>query len=177
MENVAEIVINKLLEVGFYDVLIFVIALAVLYGILDKVKFFGGSTIVNVALAFSVAFLIFGFPIILNYSLILPMAKFFMHSFLWILIFFVGMLVASFFYPDLPTFLTEKFTSRSVFYITIAIGVATAVISGLVSVLWAAPPSDESISASPPTDVVIVAAGVIIFVILLVIAGSIALRQ
>ena len=177
MENVFELVVNRLLEVGFYDLLIFVVALALFYGILKKTKLFEGVRLVNEILAFCIAFLIFGFPIILNYSLILPIATFFTHSFLWILIFFVGMLVASFFYPDLPKFLVEKFTSRSMLSIGIAIGLATAIISGLVAILWATPSQEVATQPKPPLQTTIVAAGVIIFVLLIIIAGSIAVRQ
>lgn len=176
MENVFEILINKLLEVGFYDLLIFLIALAVFYGILQKIKFFEGSRGINAILAFSIAFLIFGFPIIVNYSMVLPMAKFFTQSFVFILVFLVGTLVATFFYPDLPKFLLESITSRSTLYVSIAIGLAVAITSGAVSVLWATTPIEEVAGPVVPADTTLVAAGVIIFVILIIVAGSIALR-
>lgn len=175
MTNIFELVIERLLEVGFYDLLIFIIALSIFYAILKKSKLFE-SPLVNAALAFSVAFLIFGFPIILNYSLVLPMAHFFTQSFLWILVFLVGFLLASFFYPDLPKFLTEKFTSRSMLSIGIAVGISIAVISGMIGILWVTPAPEEATRPIVGRETTTIAAGVIIFVILLIIAGSVALR-
>lgn len=173
MANIFETVVRKLLEVGFYDLLIFVISLTIFYAILRKVKILGDSPVVNAALAFSIAFLIFGFPVIVGFSLTLPLVTFFTHSFVWILVFFIGFLIASFFYPDLPKFLAEKITSRSLLSIAITIGIATLVISGLVTVFWATPPGEEG-GIGIPFDTVITAAGVIIFVILLIVAASVA---
>ena len=172
MANVFETVIQKLIDVGFYDLLIFVISLTIFYAVLRKVKILGESPVVNAALAFSIAFLIFGYPVIVGFSLTLPLVTFFTQSFVWILIFFIGFLIASFFYPDLPKFLAEKFTSRSMISIAITIGLASVIISGLIAVLWATPPAEGGIGI--PFDTVITAAGVIIFVILLIVAASVA---
>ncbi len=172
MANVFETVVQKLIEVGFYDLLIFVISLTIFYAILRKVKILGESPVVNAVLAFSIAFLIFGFPVIVGFSLTLPLVSFFTQSFVWILVFFIGFLIASFFYPDLPKFLAEKFTSRSMISIAITIGFVSVIISGLIGVLWATPPGAGGIQL--PFDTVITAAGVIIFIILIIVAASIA---
>lgn len=171
MANVFETVVQKLIEVGFYDLLIFIISLTIFYAILRKVKILGESPIVNAALAFSIAFLIFGYPVIVGFSLTLPLVTFFTQSFVWILVFFIGFLIASFFYPDLPKFLAEKFTSRSMISIAIVIGLVSVIISGLIGVLWATPPGEGGIQI--PLDTTIIAAGVIIFVILLIVAASV----
>jgi len=171
MASPIEIVINKLLEVGFYDVLLFALSLAIFYAILKKVKILGESPAVNAVVAAAIAFMIFGFPVMVGFSLTLPLATFFTHSFVWILMFFLGFIIASFFYPDLPKFLAEKFTSRSVISIGIAIGISVAVLSGLVSVFWARPAGQPG-GIQIPTDTVVTAAGVIIFVILLIVAAA-----
>jgi hypothetical protein len=176
MENVFEVVVKKLLEVGFYDLLLFIFSLTLFYAILKKVKILGESPLINAVVAFTIAFLIFGFPVIVGFSLTLPLVTFFTHSFVCILMFFLGFLIASFFYPDLPKFLAEKFTSRSVMWIGIAIGISVAIISGLISVFFATPTGTEG-GIKIPMDTVITAAGVIIFVILLIIAGSIATQK
>jgi hypothetical protein len=176
MENIFELVITKLLEVGFYDLLIFLAALTLFYAILKKTKMFGDMRVVNELLAFSIAFLVFGFPVIVNYSLVLPMTKLFTSSFVFILVFLIGMLMASFFYPDLTKFLTEVMKSRSTLYVGVAIGVTVAVLSGIVSVLWAAPPVEEAVRPMVPWDTALVTGGVVVFVILLIVAGTIALR-
>lgn len=175
MENIFTTVITKLMEVGFYDLLIFVIAITLFYAMLRKVKLFGESPAVNAALAFAISFMVFGFPVIVGFSLTLPLITFFTHSFVWILMFFMGFLIASFFYPDLPKFLAEKFTSRSTLNIGIAIGISAAIISGLIAVFWATP--SGSVGSQIQMDTVITAAGVVIFIILLIIAGSVAMQK
>ena len=174
MENIFEILITKLIEVGFYDLLIFVISLTLFYTLLRKVKVFGESPVVVAVLAFSIAFLIFGFPVIVGFSLTLPLVTFFTHSFIWILMLFIGILIASFFYPDLPKFLAEKFTTRSMLFIGVAIGITSVIISGLIAVFWATPPGEGRIQV--PFDTVVAAAGVIIFVVLILLASQIATR-
>lgn len=174
MENIFEILVTKLLEVGFYDFLLFVIALGLFYAILKKTKFFD-SPVVTGVLAFSIAFLIFGYPVLMNFSLVLPFTAFFTQSFLFILVFFIGMLIASFFYPDLPKFIGEHFTSRTMMFVGITIGVAVALISGSTTLIWLTP-AQEDPRPSAPSEVTSIASGVIIFMILLIIAGSIALR-
>ncbi len=176
MENIFELVITKLLEVGFYDFLIFMIAMALFYGLLKKIKFFEGSSLVNAVLAFSIAFLIFGFPVIMNFSLVLPFVTFFTQTFVFILVFLIAMLVATFFYPDLPKFLAETFTSRSMISISIVIGLALAIVSGTISILWATPPLETVNNPAPPFDTTIVATSGVLFVVFLIVAGSIALR-
>lgn len=175
MENIFVPMIQKLIDVGFYDALIFVIALTLFYAILRKVKIFGESQVVNAVLAFAIAFLIFGFPVIVGFSLTLPLVTFFTQSFVWVLMFFVGMLLASFFYPELPKFLVEKVVSRGVLSIVLAIGITAAVLSGLISVFWTTPKAEGATAI--PLDTAIVAGGVIVFIILLIIAGSIATQR
>lgn len=172
-----EILVTKLLEVGFYDLLIFIISLALFYGILKKVKLFEDSPLINAALAFAVAFLIFGFPIIMNYSLILPLSHFFTTSFVFLLVFMVGILIAAFFYPDLPAFLKEHFTSRTMISVGMAIGVAIALLSGAVGILYASPPMTPGSGQRAPFDINIIASATIIFGILLIVAGSVALQS
>jgi hypothetical protein len=173
MVNVFEELITKLLEVGFYDFLIFMIALAMFYSLLKKVKLFE-SQIVTSVMAFCIAFLIFGYPVLLNFSLVIPMVRFFTQSFLFILVFFVATLIATFFYPDLPKFLTESFTSRGTFTVMIAIGITLAILSGGISLIWISGPAT---GPTAPAEISTVASGTIVFVILLIVAGSIALRQ
>jgi hypothetical protein len=176
MQNIFETLIIKLLEVGFFDFLLFAIGLAMFYAILKRVKLFD-SQIVNSLLAFSVAFFIFGYPVLMNFSLVLPFVTFFTQAFLFMTVFMVGMLLASFFYPDLPKFLSENFTSRSTLWSMVAVGVAIAVISGTAAIMYTTIPADQATRPLVPGETSTVAAGVIVFVLLLIIAGSIAMRQ
>lgn len=175
MENVFQALVERLLEVGFYDLLIFVIALSMFYALLKKSKVFD-SEVVNAALASSIAFLIFGFPVIMNYSITLPLVKFFTQSFVWLLMFFFGFLMASYFYPDLPKFLGEAFKSRSMLTVGIVGGLMIAITSGTISIMWAANPLEESIEPGMPWETSSMSAAIIIFVVFIIAAGSINLR-
>jgi hypothetical protein len=172
MVNVFETIITKLLEVGFYDLLIFVISFTLFYALLKKVKFFGESQIVVAILAFCMAFLIFGYPVIVGFSMTVPLMTLFTQSFVWILFFFIGFLIAGFFYPDLPKLLAEKMTSRNVLYIGVVIGLVSVITSGMINVIWTTAPAEGSLQRSVDTS--ILAAGVIIFVVLLIVASQIA---
>ena len=176
MENFFIMIVKKMMEVGIYDFLIFAIGLAIFYGILKRIKFFD-SIVINSVLAFAIAFLLFGFPVILNYSLVMPMAKFFMQTFVWILVFFVGMLISSFFYPDLPKFLVEHFSSRSMLSVGIAAGIFIAILSGMTSFLWMEPSVELFPRSLIPGENMVIAGGVIIFVVMLIIAGSVGVRS
>jgi hypothetical protein len=175
MENVFEMLVVKLLEVGFYDLLLFIISLSMFYALLKKSKFFD-SEVVNAALASSIAFLIFGFPVIMNYSITLPLVKFFTQSFVWLLMFLFGFLMASYFYPDLPKFLAEHFSSRSMLTVGIVGGLLISITSGTISILWAANPIQQSIEPHLPWETSSMSAAIIVFVIFIIAAGSISLR-
>lgn len=175
-ENVFEIIVNKLVELGFYDYLFpFVITATLLYALLKKSKIMGESVTASAALALSIAFMIFGFPILAGYSLATPLSTFFLQTTVWILMFLVGFILASFFYPDLGKFLTEQFTRRTTLWAMVAIGITLFVTSGLVNVFTAGMttrPGVEPISPQAPQDVVLIVAAVVIFIVLLLIAGS-----
>jgi hypothetical protein len=171
MATPVEILVKKMMEVGFFDVLIFVIALAIFYAVLKKFKVLGESEIINGAVAACMAFLIFGYPVIVGFSLVMPLTAFFTHSMVWILTFVIGLMLASFFYPDLPKFLGEHFTSRSWLFISIVIGIVIALLSGLAGVLISTPVQEGA--ASTPLSVTTMIGGVLVFVLVLIVAGSV----
>ena len=173
-----EIIVKKMIELGFYDFLFpFLITSAIFYGLLKKSKIVSESQIVNATLALSVSFLIFGFPILANISLATPFSAFFIQTTVFVLIFVIGLLIASMFYPDLGRFLTEYFVERRsrTIWVLIALGIAIFVMSGMVGVITAplAAPPKPGMPPGPPTDVVVVAAAIVIFTIVLLIAASV----
>jgi hypothetical protein len=172
MASPIEEIIRKMLEVGFFDIIIFVISAAIFYAILKKFKLLGESPLINGAIAAGIAFLIFGYPVIVGFSLTLPLTTFFAHSFVWILTFFMAFMLASFFYPDLPKFLAEKFTSRSMISIAIVIGIVIALLSGLAGVLLQSPAKPGT--PQTPLNVTTTIGAVLLFVIILIVAGSMA---
>ncbi len=176
-----EALAQKLIELHFHDFLLpALITATILYGLLRKTKILGDSPVINGVLSLSIAFLIFIFPQITGIALGGPLASFFTQAMVWILIILVGILLASFFYPNLTKMLTELFTRRTTFYIMIALGIALFITSGLLTAmiggvrLGARAPSNET--AAPTTthiDIIIMAVGLILFIILIMIASAI----
>jgi len=173
MQNVFEYIILRALEFGIYDFIIFIFALSLFYAIFKKFKILGDSTLINGVIAFSIAFLIFGYPVIVGYSLTVPMVKFFTQTMTFILLFFVGILVASFFYPDLTGFLKDAYSdSTSYIWIGIILTIAALVLSGLLGVMWQSSPIPGSIQT--PSDLSGTTAGIIILMAVILIASSVA---
>jgi len=175
MVNVFEIVIKKSLELGFYDLLIFIFALTLFYALLKKFKILGESPTINAIIAFIMAFFIFGYPVLVGYSLTMPLTKFFTSSMLYILLFFMGILISSFFYPDLPKFLSKTFTSRTFMWIAGFFVILSIVMSGLLNVLWESAAVEGGVQVS--SDLSFIAAGIIVFLLVVLIAASVAVSK
>ncbi len=177
MANPFEIVVQQLIDLGFYNFLFpFIITAALFFALLKKSKILGESVSINAAVSLSVAFLVFGFPVLAGISLATPLATFFTQVTVWILIIVVGLVFASFFYPDLTGFLSKMITSRTMLFEMITLGVALMIISGLV-ITFSGQLSDTPRPGQPPgppLDVALISAAVIIFVVIILIASSIA---
>jgi hypothetical protein len=174
--NPFELVINKMISLGFYDFLFpFIITSAIFYALLRKSKVFGESIFINAVIALSIALLIFGFPVIAGISLASPLSTFFAQATVWILILFIGVLLASFFYPDLTKVLLETFRRRTTLMMMITIGIVLFITSGLLSVFtfgFGAPPKPGA-PPGPPVDVIAIAVALSIFIVLLIVASTI----
>jgi hypothetical protein len=175
--------ISKLVGLGFFNFLTFLLALALIYALLKQRKIFGENPVVNGIIAFSIAFFIFAYPVITGISLTTQITTFLSQSFIFLLVFFIAFLMASLFYPTLPKMLEEFFKSRSTLFAMIALAIALFVTSGLVGVIYSlisptgapsgAPQAPLAPTPSPPSEVVLLLSGLIIAVVILLIAGSI----
>jgi|GEM_PF-1979066 len=178
MTSPFEEIIQRLIDLGFYDFFLpFILSSAIFYALLKKSKIISESSLVNATLALSIAFLIFGYPVIAGISLASPFSNFFVQITIWILIFAFGFLLASLFYPDITKFLTSYFVERRSRFIWVAIvlGIIAFITSGLVSVLTGplgqTPKPGQT--PSPPLDVIALAAGIFILIAIIVIAASV----
>jgi hypothetical protein len=171
MADVFTQVVIKLVGLGFANLLIFIIAMALIYALLKQRKVFGDSTIINGLIAFSVAFLIFAFPAIIGVNLISNIVTFFYQSFVFMLIFFIGFLIAGFFYPNIQDALKSFFQTRNTLYIMIALSLVLFVISGLATELFNIRASSRP---SPPQEITLLISGLIIAIIILLISSYIA---
>lgn len=176
MVNVFETVISQMLELGFYNLIIFVLALAIFYAVLKRAKIFGESPVVIGIISFAISFLVFGYPVIIGFSLVTPLVSMFTQTTVFLMVFVVAFLIASFFYPDLPNFLVSNFKSRSMISTAIAIGVAIAILSGAASVLWTTPKSNIGMPGAP-TQLVIMAFTVVVMIILLIVASAVVVSK
>jgi hypothetical protein len=178
--------ISKLVGLGFFNFLTFLLALALIYALLKQRKIFGENPVVNGIIALSIAFFIFAYPVITGISLTTQITTFLSQSFVFLLVFFIAFLIASLFYPTLPKMLEEFFKSRSTLFAMIGLAIALFVTSGLVGVIYSliSPTGAGGVGApsgtpqtpsapSPPAEVVLLLTGLIIAVVILLIAGSI----
>jgi len=172
MSDVFALVISKLVGFGFFNLLTFLLALALIYALLKQRKVFGDNPIINGIVAFSIAFFIFAYPVITGISLVLPITTFFSQAFVFILIFFIGFLIASFFYPDFTSILSQFFKSRNTLLAMIALSLTLFITSGLAGVIYSAALGPQGKPAAPPENILLIA-GLIMAVVVLLIAGSI----
>jgi len=172
MENIFATVVQRFVDFGFYDLVVFALALAIFYAILKRVKIFGESPAVIGTIAFAIAFMVFGYPVIIGYSMVTPFVSLFTQTTVFIMVFVIAFLIASFFYPDMPKFLEESFKTRGMLMNALAIGIGIAIMSGAVSVLWNAPKGNEGLPGAP-TELSIMAGAVIVLIIILILASSV----
>ena len=177
MANFFELIAQKLVEFKFFDFFFpFILISALLYALLRKSKFLGdmkeGQTLAAI-IALSVAFLVFGYPVLVGFSFGTQLSAFFTQLTIIALMFIMALVFASMFYPDFPKMLSEKFVSPSKVYWFIGIVIALFVTSGLVGILFQG--SGDTESPQTPREVILIIAGIIIFIIIIMIAaGSVA---
>jgi len=174
MANLFEPVVSNLLELGFYDLLIFIIVAAIFYGLLKKSKVLGESVAINGVVSLSIAFLVFGFRWITGIALTTNLSAFFTQAAVVLLFLLFGFIGASMFYPDMTKWLTEVFSHRTMLAVLITLGLALLITSGLITVLWSGggEPAEPG-EVQTPTDVIVVGAGLLIFMVLIIIASSV----
>jgi hypothetical protein len=182
MADLFQPIIQKLIDLGFYNFFFpFIVSAALFFGLLKKSKILGDSVLINGVISLSLAFLIMGFPVIFGQPgfFALPMASYFSQITVIFLMFLVAFIGAGFFYPDMTKWLAEVFHHRTMWIIMIAIAFGLLFTSGLINVLFIGlNPSGGGTGTGTqqnktPYDVVIIVAGIIIFVIMLIIAASI----
>jgi len=162
-------IISKLATLGFFNFLTFLLALTIIYALLKQRKIFGESALMNGIVAFSIAFFIFAYPVIAGISLVAPLTAFLSQAFVFILLFFIGFLIASFFYPNFPEMLGGFFKSRNVLFAMIGLSLALFVTSGLVGIIYTTTQQQQPAQ----TENFLLITGLIIAVVVLLIAGSV----
>jgi hypothetical protein len=161
-------------DLGFGNVFVFILVAAIFYAMMRKSKIFGGSEVVNGAVALVASFFVaFWIPIYTGFSFISSMSAFFAQSTVFLLFLVISFLMASFFYPDLMGMLSSQFKSRHTMYLMMALGIGILVMSTLITSIWQVFPPSRPGSTPPPTNILIISAAVIIFIIIIIIGASI----
>ena len=172
MTNVFEVVVQRLNEFKIFDfILPFIITSALMYALLRRSKLFGDmreGQILSAIVSLSVAFLIFGYPVLVGFTFGTQLSAFFTQLTIIGLLFVMALVFASMFYPDFPKMLTEKLASPNKVYLFIGIAFLLLVTSGLIGVFTQ---SIDGETPQSPRDVILIVAGIIIFVIIIMIAS------
>jgi len=171
-------VVDIMVNLGFYDFFFpFIITSVLVFALLKKSKVLGEGTAINVVFAFSVGMLVLGFPVLTGATFGTELSTFFVQATVWIMLFVIGIVMASIFYPDIGGFLTKHFTNRTFLYVMLALGISIFVLSGMLSVFLE--PTDPTITGKEPekpgpdADIVIIVAALLIFMILIIITSAI----
>jgi len=173
-----EVVVQKMISLGFYDFFFpFIIVSVLMFALLRKSKVLGESSVINAVVALSMGFLVMGFPVLTGLAYGTELATFFVQSTTFIVILVMAVIIASAFYPDISGVLLDKFKSSRFLYTMLALGIGIFVTSGLLTVFInvnnPAATGIEPELPGPPSDIVIIVAALIIFMILIIISASI----
>jgi len=167
-------VIKNMLSLGFGNLFIFMLALAIFFALIKKSHIFGESDLINGVIALVAAFLVFWFPAIFGVNLVTPMSTFFTQATTIILFLVIGVVMASLFYPDLPKMLAQQFTHRTTLYEMLALGIVLFLTSGLISAFTTPSSTPQKPGETrPPSDIIIITVGLILFVVILIIGSAV----
>lgn len=135
MVNIFQLAVERLVDLGFYNFLLpFILFATVLYAVLRKTKILGESVFIHGIISVTVALFIFGMPVLVGASITQGLSAFLTQAAVIIVVIVVGMLIASFFYPNFVEKLPDIFKGGgpTAFILWITVGVAAVV--GLFSV-------------------------------------------
>jgi len=179
MTDYSKLLVEKLLSMGFYNFLLFIVTLTAIYAILKNKKLLGNSPIINGLISFSIAFFVFAYPAITGVSIAQSLSAFITQAMILCMVLLLGVLIASIFYPNIIEFLQKAFTSRNLLFGAIALSVALFVTSGLVTVIFVSPsptqgPFGPTGTATQTTnEISLIIGGLILTFIILLIASHI----
>src|SRR5437879_2163102 len=123
MADIFTTAITTLQELGFFNFFFpFILLTALFYALFKKSKAVGESPLINGTISIVISFMVLDFQIITGFNLQSPFATFFTGATIFILVFLVGFLLASFFYPNLNEFLQSVFVRRGTLFGMIIIG-------------------------------------------------------
>lgn len=173
MVNIFQIAVERLVEVGFYNFLLpFILFTTVLYAVLKKTQILGDSAVIHGIVSVTAGLFIFGVPVILGTSLLQPLTTFLTQATLAILVFVVGFLIASFFYPNIMEKIPEIFKPPGPGGWLVWTVVGLSAIVGMFAFVFGPIRNAIRNSGLPGDLVTLTIALAVIFIILLIVANS-----
>lgn len=171
--------VEYLYSIGFYTYLLPALLFTVFsYGLLKKSKILGESAALNGFISILLGLMVFGSPFFLSIDFSRTLSLFFVQMFSFLLVFFIGILISAFFYPDLLKILEETMKRRTTLWAMIALGIIMFLTSGLFTIFTL--PS-QTVALKPPpfpkteeertmysTLILLVLLGVIVFMLLVI---------
>lgn len=129
---VFEQAVNALIELGFYKFLLpFILIAAIIFALLRRTQVLGESPLISGIVSVSIAFFIFGLPVLSGANIVKPLTSFFGQISVIILIITFGLLISGLFIPNLMGKMGEWMTGGGIVWWMIVIVLIIALTSGL----------------------------------------------
>jgi hypothetical protein len=165
--------VQSFLSRGVFDILLFILLFVTFYAVLMKSKVLGENSGINGVVAVAAALFVSLYSTFTGFSLIEPLSRFFTQATAIALAFVAALLIASFFYPDLPKVLGEHFKSPTILYILIPLAITILITSRTIWVVWAGYKAGAGGGPGLPVDLAALVVGLFIFVVILMIAATV----
>jgi hypothetical protein len=176
MANPFDFVILRLNQLGFFQLLLFMLTSAVFYGLLRKSKLFGEpdkNIIVNGVVALVAAFMVWSAPTLLGIDIVTATTTFFVQGISATIVIMVALMITGMFAPEgLGKRLEENLKGKflvAVLVIGLIIGIGIFFASGISNLFF--PASTFSTSGLDTDTITIIVIGVLMVVSVLVIVG------
>lgn len=175
MTNPFDFVILRLNQLGFFQLLLFMLTSAVFYGLLRKSKLFGEpekNIIVNGIVALVAAFMVWSAPTLLGIDIVTATTTFFVQGVSATLVIMIALMITGMFAPEgLGKVLQENLKGRflaAVLVVGLIVGIGIFFASGVSNLFFPASTFGSGISTDTITIIVI---GVLMVISVLVIVG------
>ena len=171
MANIFQIAVERLVDLGFYNFLLpFILFTTVLYAVLRKTQMLGDSPIIHGIVSVTAGLFVFGTPVILGADLSGGLTAFLTQGVIMILVVVVGLLIGSFFVPNLTEKLPEIFQKGGpvAWIVWATVGLAAAF--GLFSFVQKPIQKALSLANIPGELITITVVLAIIFIVFMIVA-------
>jgi hypothetical protein len=175
MANPFDFVIQRLNQLGFFQLLLFMLTSAVFYGLLRKSKLFGEpdkNIIVNGVVALVAAFMVWSAPTLLGIDIVTATTTFFVQGISATIVVMIALMITGMFAPEgLGKVLQENLKGKflaAVLVVGIIVGIGIFFASGISNLFFPASVFGSGLSTDTITIIVI---GILMVISVLVIVG------